>query len=199
MKKVAIVGTHGIGKTTLCKALADYAKAQGKKVSCIGEVVRECPYPINKEMCYKTCEWTGLEQILRERKAEREQLDLAVCDRSAYDPCIYFEETLNPNNLTVCEERTFYGLQSYLKYHCQTYDAIVLIKSSGEKIISDGVRDIGQEFQRKIEKLFMRDFGSRDGPVFRLGFVRPASKIIEAYQIFSDAQSISKEIFECLF
>ena len=47
--KVAFIGTHGVGKTTLCYDLAAALKKRDLTVELVREVARECPLPINRE------------------------------------------------------------------------------------------------------------------------------------------------------
>ena len=47
--KVAFIGTHGVGKTTLAYGLAMRLKQLGANVGFLEEVARRCPFPINEE------------------------------------------------------------------------------------------------------------------------------------------------------
>ena len=46
--KIAFIGTHGVGKTTLCYDLAAALKKRDLTVELVREVARECPLPINQ-------------------------------------------------------------------------------------------------------------------------------------------------------
>ena len=92
--KIAVIGTHGVGKTTLVHMLATYAIRNAKKVSIIEEVVRDCPFPINDKSTIDWAYWLVTEQISRELSSEARKQDLIVCDRSAIDPVMY----LNSHN-----------------------------------------------------------------------------------------------------
>ena len=46
--KIAFVGSHGVGKTTLCYGLAARLKAKDLSLDVVGEVARRCPLPINR-------------------------------------------------------------------------------------------------------------------------------------------------------
>lgn len=45
--KIAFVGTHGVGKTTLCFDLAAHLKRLDLNIDLVKEVARRCPLPIN--------------------------------------------------------------------------------------------------------------------------------------------------------
>ena len=47
--KIAFIGSHGVGKTTLCYDLASRLKRQDRAVDLVKEVARRCPLPINRE------------------------------------------------------------------------------------------------------------------------------------------------------
>jgi molybdopterin-guanine dinucleotide biosynthesis protein len=47
--KVAFIGSHGVGKTTLCYDLASLLKRQGVNVDIVKEVARLSPLPINRQ------------------------------------------------------------------------------------------------------------------------------------------------------
>ena len=47
--KIAFIGSHGVGKTTLCYDLAARLKRQDRAVDLVKEVARRCPLPINRD------------------------------------------------------------------------------------------------------------------------------------------------------
>lgn len=155
MKKIAIVGTHGVGKTTLCKALAEYAKAQGKKTECVSEVARDCPYPINQGMCYKAAEWITMTQVWREREAERQSPDLLVCDRSFFDPMIYMDVT--KKDFDENEMNLFRGLRAFASNFLYAYDFVYFVQPSKRPIDPDGFRDTNKKFQESIHSWFSEE------------------------------------------
>ncbi len=44
--KIAFIGSHGVGKTTLCYDLAARLKRQDRAVDLVKEAARRCPLPI---------------------------------------------------------------------------------------------------------------------------------------------------------
>ena len=47
--KIALIGSHGVGKTTLCYDLAARLKRRDLEVHLVAEIARSCPLPINTE------------------------------------------------------------------------------------------------------------------------------------------------------
>jgi len=47
--KIAFIGTHGVGKTTLCYDLAAVLKRRGLDTDIVKEVARLSPLPINRK------------------------------------------------------------------------------------------------------------------------------------------------------
>jgi len=50
MRKIALIGTHGTGKTTLAHELTAESKKRGIHTEFLGELARECPLPINENL-----------------------------------------------------------------------------------------------------------------------------------------------------
>ena len=64
--KVAFVGTHGVGKTTLCFDLAAQLKRLDLGVDLVKEVARRCPLPINEATTPDAQAWILHTQIAEE-------------------------------------------------------------------------------------------------------------------------------------
>ena len=63
--KIAFIGAQGVGKTTLCKAVAQkYSNS-----FIVRETVRECPYPCDHQADFKTEWWVLSHSILAEQEA----------------------------------------------------------------------------------------------------------------------------------
>ena len=147
--KVAIIGTHGIGKTTLANHLANEARKDQKSVVIIEEVARECPFPLNKEFTVEGAEWIISTQISRELTAKAMNVDLIICDRSAYDPISYLRARK-------IKEKTFRSLRHYVESWIQTYDKLFFVVPGEEAPVYDGVRDTNKKFQMKVHDEFIK-------------------------------------------
>lgn len=86
--KVAFVGTHGVGKTTLCFDLASQIKRLDIGVDIVKEVARRCPLPINEETTPDAQAWILHAQIAEEIAASA-VYQVVICDRSVLDNYAY--------------------------------------------------------------------------------------------------------------
>ena len=152
MKKIAIIGTHGVGKTTLAYKLAAYYKSEGQNVKIINELARECPFPLNDSMDLHTTLWILHSHIAKELNAIAQKYEIIVSDRSAIDSIIY-ARCLLPNDLM---SANFRMAQDLARNWMKSYDKIYWIRpdKNKSKISKDGVRSIDYEFQKKIDKEF---------------------------------------------
>ena len=64
--KIALIGSHGVGKTTLCLGLAARLKARDIALDLVHEVARRCPLPINQETSVASESWILHTQIAEE-------------------------------------------------------------------------------------------------------------------------------------
>lgn len=86
--KIAFVGTHGVGKTTLCFDLASQLKRLDLGVELVKEVARRCPLPINEETTPAAQAWILHTQIAEELEAQS-IYEVVICDRSVLDNYAY--------------------------------------------------------------------------------------------------------------
>jgi nicotinamide riboside kinase len=86
--KIAFVGTHGVGKTTLCFDLAAHLKRLDLAVDLVKEVARRCPLPINEDTTLDAQTWILHSQVAEEI-AVMAMHEVVVCDRSVLDNYAY--------------------------------------------------------------------------------------------------------------
>jgi nicotinamide riboside kinase len=138
--KVAFIGTHGVGKTTLCFELAARLKRLDRRVDMVKEVARSCRLPLNRDTTVEAQAWILHTQISREIEAGQGQ-DVIVCDRSVLDNYAYMVSKfgrLQPYDLMVSRWLDTYALLAW---------APIL-----EDPRFDGVRDTDRRYQRRIEE-----------------------------------------------
>ncbi len=145
--KIAIVGTHGTGKSTLSYMIAAHYKKLGKKVKVIQEVARACPFPINHGMTKEAALWIYLEHTRQELEAEIAH-DVIVCDRSAYDSFAYARHfrLLNSHEMKYLERASI--------KHFKEYERIFFINPD-MPIQSDGIRSDDIRFQEYVHDIFV--------------------------------------------
>lgn len=145
--KISIIGTHGIGKSTLAYQIACAAKERGKNAIVINEVARASPFPLNEGFDLNGATWIVTSQINRELDAIAQGVDLIVCDRSSYDPICYLKVTNVPRH-------EYDKLEAFASEWIKTYDKIIFVLPSGMDLISDGVRSTDIYYQEDIHKQF---------------------------------------------
>ncbi len=139
--KVAFIGTHGVGKTTLCFDLAAHLKRMDYRVDMVKEVARGCPLPLNRDTTVQAQAWILLTQMVREIEGEAEQ-DILVCDRSVLDNYAYMAVKfgrVEPYHALVADWLPRYALLAW----------VPVIESPR----FDGVRDTDRTYQRRIDEV----------------------------------------------
>jgi nicotinamide riboside kinase len=139
--KIALIGSHGVGKTTLCFELAARFKRRGLDVDIVREVARSCPLPINQETTREAQEWILHSQMSLEIEACARH-EIVLCDRSVLDNYCYLVHATG-----AAQE-----WEKMLDRWLPTYDMLVHVPIWGRPSF-DGVRAVESGFQRQIELL----------------------------------------------
>lgn len=148
--KVAFVGTHGVGKTTLCFDLAAQIKRLDLGVDLVKEVARRCPLPINEETTLDAQTWILHTQIAEEIEAAS-QYEVVVCDRSVLDNYAYL----------VARSGRQAELEPLVRHWVRGYHALFKVPVTGAPAF-DGKRAVSPTFQQQIDSII-------DGLVSDLG------------------------------
>lgn len=150
--KVAFIGTHGVGKTTLCFDLAARMKRLDLSVDIVKEIARQCPLPINRETTLDAQRWILHRQISEEITATA-AFEAVICDRSVLDNYAYLVHGLGRH-----EE-----LEPMVHDWARSYDELFKVPVIQAPRF-DGTRDVSAAFQHEIdetiEQLLIR-FGVR--------------------------------------
>jgi len=140
--KVAFIGTHGVGKTTLCYDLAALLKRRDLSVDIVKEVARLSPLPINRKTSLDAQTWILMTQVAEEiRSASQHQV--VVCDRSVLDNYAYM--------VLACGRQK--GIERFVDHWMKTYDLLFKVPMSEGAVSADGVRDTDEFFMRSIDQL----------------------------------------------
>lgn len=165
--KIAFIGTHGTGKTTLTHELVANMKKNHLDADFLGEIVRKCPFPINEDTTKKSQIWIILKQILEEMEAE-EKSDILVCDRSVLDPYIYYVNKFGRNKV----------IEALVLQHLKTYKYLIKVPIRTGFLKADKIRSVDENFQKKIDSLmnkFLKSFNIKYlelNRVYKGGFIQ---------------------------
>lgn len=140
--KLALIGTHGVGKTTLAYEICSLLKKVGQNVELVTEVARRSPFPVNAATTLEGQLWILHAQITVELDAARNGSHV-VCDRSVLDNYCYLVNKFGRQP----------QLESWLAWWMGTYDLLAGVPPLAEKIQSDGFRSEDLAFQRRIHEL----------------------------------------------
>lgn len=138
--KIAFIGTHGVGKTTLCYDLAGVLKKHFASVDIIKEVVRSCPLPINRQTTLAAQSWILHTQIAMEINSAAAH-QVVICDRSVLDNYAYLLSAASAEP----------ALDALVDYWMGTYDYLFKVPLTFEPR-GDGIRDLDRAFQREIDE-----------------------------------------------
>ena len=139
--KIAFIGTHGVGKTTLCFDLAAALKRLDLGVDLVKEVARGCPLPINRETTDAAQNWILHTQVAREIELSA-AYDVIVCDRSVVDNYAYMVHAAGRRP----------ELEPFIRHWMGTYTLLVKVPVIAPPAF-DGTRDTSVDFQLGIDRL----------------------------------------------
>ncbi|MBL0169720.1 MAG: AAA family ATPase [Gemmatimonadaceae bacterium] len=159
--KVAFVGTHGVGKTTLCFDLAAQLKRLDLGVDIVKEVARRCPLPINEGTTYDAQAWILHTQIAEEIEAAA-AYEVVVCDRSVLDNYAYLVARVGRRS----------ELDALVADWVRGYDVLFKVPILGAPSF-DGKRAVSPSFQLEIDVIIDQLITAFDVPV---QFLDPADR-----------------------
>lgn len=159
--KIAFIGTHGVGKTTLCFDLAARLKRLDLGVDIVKEVARACPLPINEDTTLHAQAWILHTQIAQEIAAGT-QYEAVICDRSVLDNYAYLVHRIGRRPEYDALVRTWVG----------TYSGLFKVPVLQEPSF-DGTRAVSRSFQMEIDAVIDELLDAFRVPSYRLD---PASR-----------------------
>jgi predicted ATPase len=136
--KIAFIGTHGVGKTTLCFDLASRLKRLDLSVDIVKEVARSCPLPINEQTTLEAQAWILHTQIAQEIVAAQNQA--VICDRSVLDNYAYLVHRVGRMRAYDALVRAWVG----------SYDGLFKVPVIQPPTF-DGTRAVSRTFQLEID------------------------------------------------
>ncbi len=172
--KVAFVGTHGVGKTTLCFDLASQLKRLDLGVDVVKEVARRCPLPINEETTLDAQEWILHTQVAEEIAAQS-LYEVVICDRSVLDNYAYLVARVGRRP----------SLDAVVADWIRGYDALFKVPVT-EAPSFDGKRAVSRAFQLEIDATLERLIAAFGVEVVRLDPARRdgwIARVVEALRL----------------
>lgn len=154
--KIAFVGTHGVGKTTLCFDLAAHLKRLDLGVDIVKEVARRCPLPINEDTTLDAQSWILHTQIAEEIAA-LSMYEVVVCDRSVLDNYAYLVARVGRRP----------ELDPLVIDWVRGYDALIKVPVVGAPTF-DGKRAVSRSFQLEIDATIDQLVSDFEVPVVHL-------------------------------
>jgi len=148
-KKIAVTGAQYSGKTTLIKNISTALKKRGYSVCILGEVVRDCPFPINETTSVKAQDWVLEEQKRREDEL-KDKCDVILTDRCLLDNFAYWKRAAERIGLGEKEIRLG---ETEVFNHANSYSAILFLQPfEVKRIESDKFRSIDKEWREEMHK-----------------------------------------------
>ena len=146
--KLALIGTHGVGKTTLAYETCSLLKKADHNVELVTEVARQSSFPVNAATTLEAQLWILHAQIAAELEAAR-RAPHVICDRSVLDNYCYLVNKFGRQP----------QLEEWLAWWMKSYDLLVGVPPLAEGISPDGFRSEDQQFQQRIHDLLLRQLG----------------------------------------
>ena len=153
---MAFVGTHGVGKTTLCFDLASQLKRLDLGVEIVKEVARRCPLPINEDTTLDAQAWILHTQIAEELEAAA-RYEAVICDRSVLDNYAYLVTRVGRRR----------DLDELVGSWIRGYNALFKVPVLDAPSF-DGMRAVSRTFQLEIDSTIDRLLAEFDVPVHQL-------------------------------
>lgn len=147
--KIAFIGSHGVGKTTLCYGLAARLKRRDVALEIVHEVARRSPLPINQETTVPAQRWILLQQIAEEVVAAA-RYPVVLCDRSVLDNYVYLLLADGADPI----------FEPLVERWLATYDLLVRVPIL-KLPPRDGVRAVDPVFQRAVDERLAHEVARR--------------------------------------
>ncbi len=140
--KIALIGTHSTGKTTIALKLALALKERDITIAMVDEIARICPLPINEETSLESQIWILQKQIKEENRRHKDD-EILICDRATLDNFAYMQRAAKTENISEYEK--------IAADHMNNYDFVFKTTKLNKPARIDGVRSVDQEFRDDID------------------------------------------------
>ena len=178
--KLALIGTHGVGKTTLAYEICSLLKKAHHNVELVTEVARQSPFPVNAATTLEGQLWILHAQIAAELDAAR-RAPHVITDRAVLDNYCYLVNKFGRQP----------QLESWLAWWMDTIRFSIGVPPVEADIPADGFRSEDRVFQKRIHDLLVELLASAPFNHLRAPIVwlDPAERRTWAEHIFNRAAS----------
>lgn len=188
--KIAIIGTHSTGKTTLIKQLAASFTERGDSVLLVPEIARLCPFPINEDVTPEAQNWIVENQIAYENNLPHTSRQLVLCDRTVLDGFTYLYRSYVRHK--IADQAAVWEQKAVA--HMPTYDFVFKTQKLDLPSVADGTRSTDEAFREEIDTLMTGFLAKHNIPYFSL----PASLDYEVHVAFILSKVLPSEQYQRL-
>ena len=155
-KKIGITGVHGGGKTTKAKELHDRFVDAGKTICVVHEVARCCPFELGT---VEAQEYIWHNQMMREKDAMAQDVDVIICDRTVMDNLMYYRYIIDYDHVAIenyCKTAVrWWDLLDEARAWMPTYDHVIRMPLNLDWLRSpDPIRPKSEAYARRIDAQF---------------------------------------------
>ncbi len=155
--KIAFIGSHGVGKTTLTYGLAARLKARDVSLEVVVEVARRCPLPLNEATTLEAQAWILHTQIADELAAAV-RYPVVLCDRSVLDNYVYRLLAYGPDP----------ALEPLVDQATASYDLLIHVPPSEDPPAPDGTRSTDIAFRDAVNDRLISELARREVTALQL-------------------------------
>ncbi|HSH00163.1 MAG TPA: AAA family ATPase [candidate division Zixibacteria bacterium] len=156
MIKVAFTGAQGVGKTTILEAVQQRLTRDGHVALALPELIRECPYPADRESTFNTQLWISAHTIMRETDL-LETAEFVLVDRPITDIAVYKELVKANKGLTYHQDVLLTEIINSWKSTYQMFFHITVpIEEWRKRDIDDGFRSTDEAVYRFLTEGFAK-------------------------------------------
>lgn len=142
--QISIIGSHGVGKTTLMSTITNLLKPYNLSYAAIKEVARFCPLPVGKTSNKISQDWIMNTQRYLEDNCINFNCPL-ITDRTLIDHYGYYIYWVGENKI----------IENEIENKYNQYDFIVLMPINPAYLVDDGLRPTNLKFQEDINNIIL--------------------------------------------
>ena len=153
--KIAFIGSHGVGKTTLCSSVHARLKQKNIASFMIDEIASDLPkgFEVNEKTDFESQFYILLKQMERELINTKKHYRVLCCDRSVVDSLAYSHNAMK--TLKKIERHEINFMEHFVKYWLKTYDYLFLVEPFADVIEDDSYRSTDVQFRDTIHQIIL--------------------------------------------